>query len=372
MRVLFQSRKTLFSVPGGDTVQLEKTKEFLERLGVHVDISLDLEPETRGYDVVHVFNLMRGQETFLQVRNAKRAGRPVALSTIYGLYSEFDQKARGGVAGIVARTLGPFEFERAKVAARALLNGEVHAGVWQVLLRGYYRTLRSIVRQVDVFLPNSESEMERVRQDFELQDAVHVVVPNAVDVGVFAGASGQHGGITEREGVICVARIEGRKSQLELVRAVRDLPFTLRLVGKAAPNHRRYLEAVQAEAGPNTQLVGPVPHSELAAYYRSARVHALVSWMETPGLASLEAAAMGCNLVVTRKGDTHDYFGDDAFYCEPDDVISIREALLSAYETPVPEALGRRVRDLYTWERAAAKTLEGYRVAAGRSPAEHP
>ena len=96
MKVLFQSRKTLYSAPGGDTTQLLKTKEYLEKLGVEVDISLELEPDLTGYDLVHVFNLMRPQELYLQVRNAKRQHKKVALSTIYGPYAEYEKKARGG------------------------------------------------------------------------------------------------------------------------------------------------------------------------------------------------------------------------------------------------------------------------------------
>ena len=49
MKVLFQSRKTLYSAPGGDTTQLLKTKEYLEKLGVQVDISLELTPDVSSY-----------------------------------------------------------------------------------------------------------------------------------------------------------------------------------------------------------------------------------------------------------------------------------------------------------------------------------
>ena len=72
MNVLFQSRKTLFSAPGGDTTQILKTKEYLEKWGINVDISLDLTPDVSKYDIVHVFNLMRPQELYLQVKNAKK------------------------------------------------------------------------------------------------------------------------------------------------------------------------------------------------------------------------------------------------------------------------------------------------------------
>ena len=55
MKVLFLSRKTLFSVQGGDTVQILKTAEALRRKDVFVDVSTELEPDLRGYDLVHVF-----------------------------------------------------------------------------------------------------------------------------------------------------------------------------------------------------------------------------------------------------------------------------------------------------------------------------
>ena len=50
MKILFQSRKTLFTAPGGDTTQILKTKEYLEKAGCIVDITLELEPDLSGYD----------------------------------------------------------------------------------------------------------------------------------------------------------------------------------------------------------------------------------------------------------------------------------------------------------------------------------
>ena len=45
MKVLMQSRKNFFDLRGGDTVQLEKTKKELEKLGVNVDFSLEFSPD---------------------------------------------------------------------------------------------------------------------------------------------------------------------------------------------------------------------------------------------------------------------------------------------------------------------------------------
>ena len=45
MKILFQSRKTLFTAPGGDTNQIIKTKEYLEKAGCIVHITEELETE---------------------------------------------------------------------------------------------------------------------------------------------------------------------------------------------------------------------------------------------------------------------------------------------------------------------------------------
>ena len=66
MKVLFQTRTNLFDAPGGDMVQMLKTKEFLEKRGVQIDISLDFEPNLEDYDLVHLFNLMEPQDIYLQ------------------------------------------------------------------------------------------------------------------------------------------------------------------------------------------------------------------------------------------------------------------------------------------------------------------
>lgn len=363
MKILFQSRSTLFSVPGGDTIQIMKTAEALRTRGVQVDISTDLEPDLSDYDMVHLFNLMRPQEVYLQASNARRQGRKVALSTVYGHYTEYERQARRGIAGLLARRIRHTRLEYLKVLARAVVNREVNKGTGVLLTRGYRALQEEIIRLSDVFLPNSHSEMERVQNDFPAATSKpHAVVPNAIDARLFDMEKViPRSDMEKYEGcVLSVARIEGRKCQLDIVRAMRDLPWPLVLVGRPAPNHRSYYEQIQKEAGPNVHIRGQVGHDQLPQFYRVARVHCLVSWMETPGLSSLEAGAMGCNLVITEKGDTRDYFGDRAFYCEPGSIPSIRAAIIKAHEAPVDPGLRDLIMHTYTWEIAAQKTYDAY------------
>ncbi|SNB47965.1 glycosyltransferase family 4 protein [Geobacter sp. DSM 9736] len=367
MKVLFQSRKTLFSVPGGDTIQILKTREYLERSGVGVDISTELEPDVSRYDVVHLFNLTRPQEVYLQALNAKRQGKKAVLSTIYVSYAEYEKKARRGLGGLLMKVLAPGQMEYLKVAARAVRNGEMNKGTATLLLRGYRSLQRQILAMTDVLLPNSSSERARVIEDFPAASAKkHIIVPNAVDRELFAPGPATlvpADMVKYRGCVLCVARIEELKNQLNLVRAMKQLPWQLVLIGKPAPNHAYYVEQVRKEAGANVHILGEVEHSRLPRFYRAARVHVLPSWMETTGLSSLEAGAMGCNLVITDKGDTREYFGDRAFYCEPDSVDSISAAIKAAYEAPACSGLMNHISRNLVWDKAVERTLEGYEMA---------
>lgn len=362
MKVLFQSRKTLFTAPGGDTTQILKTKEFLEKLGVEVDISLELEPDLTGYDLVHVFNLMRPQELYLQVRNAKKYGKKVALSTIYGPYEEYEKKARGGILQVMNNQLSITQIEYLKVITRAVLNLEFDRGTAIYLLNGHKRLQRKITRMVDVFLPNSDSEMKRVICNFHLASCYYVVVPNAVDIKKFDYEETVIEPHNERfkDCVLCVARVEGRKNQLNVVKAAKELPYKFVFIGKAGVNSAEYLHSCQQQKTSNCEFLGQIDHDQLAQFYKLCRVHVLASWMETPGLSSLEAGIMHSNIVVTKKGDTEDYFKDMAFYCEPDSVESIRQAIEHAYNTPFIQSLAETIKQNYKWEDTARETLKGY------------
>lgn len=372
MKVLFQSRTNLYTAPGGDLVQMEKTREYLERRGLKVDISLELEPDLEDYDLVHLFNLMEPQDIYLQMQNARRQGKAIVLSTIYGLYTEFERKARGGLFQRVANILSPYQIGYIKALIKHYSEKRMHKGVYKMLFKGYYGMMKEIVDATDVFLPNSDSEMERVAGEFKLANPAYISVPNAIDKEIFDLAAGRQAGkrdYSEYKGcILCAARIEGRKSTLNLVRAVKGSGYKLVLVGKESANQKEYVEQVHKEAGDNVYFLGVLPHNELRELYNVAKVHALVSWMETPGLSSLEAAAMGCNIVVTHKGDTYDYFGDFAYYCEPDNVGSIREAIDKAYTTAVDPGLREKILREYTWEKTAEATIKGYEKALRNEP----
>jgi glycosyltransferase involved in cell wall biosynthesis len=165
--------------------------------------------------------------------------------------------------------------------------------------------------------------------------------------------------------VICVARIEPLKNQLALIRALNNTPFKLLIIGVPAKNHKKYYTACKEAAGNKVTFTGYLSQEQLIPYYERAKVHVLPSWFETTGLSSLEAAAMGCNIVITDKGDTKEYFENYAFYCDPASPESIYEAIRKASVGKYDEGLRNKIFSKYTWQQAANKTLAAYREITG-------
>ena len=86
-------------------------------------------------------------------------------------------------------------------------------------------------------------------------------------------------------------------------------------------------------------------------------VFCLPSLYETPGLAALEAAAVGIPIVITDQGCTKEYFEDNVFFCSPykdDSILSgIENALIKG---SVDDKFIDYIFEFYTWEKAAIKT----------------
>jgi len=164
-----------------------------------------------------------------------------------------------------------------------------------------------------------------------------------------------------KNAVICMGRIESRKNQLNLIRALNNTQYQVYIHGKPSPNNMAYYEQCKLEAAANIHIEGHLGEEMLYTAYANARVHVLPSYFETTGLSSLEAAVMGCNIVVTDRGDTRNYFGTDAWYCEPEDPASIKRAIDEAYNAPYNEKFRERILANYTWRRAAEETLDAYK-----------
>jgi glycosyltransferase involved in cell wall biosynthesis len=354
MNVLFIIRSTLFSNKGGDTIQIVQTAHCLRELGVSVTVVSTLEEIAyEGYDLLHFFNITRPADILSHI---ERSGKPFVVTPIFVDYSEFDRNFRKGPSGFVLGFLGTNGIEFVKTVGRFLLKGE-RIGTVKYLLQGQKRSIKKILHSAKLLLPNSYSEYNRLFGKYGVEKN-YSVIPNAVS-DLFIRAAQD---IPEKIPflVLCVARIEGLKNQLNLIKALNNTRYTLVLIGQPATHQMDYYQACRQTAASNVQFIGYLPQDELLGHYLKAKVHVLPSWFETTGLSSLEGAALGCNIVITDKGDTKEYFGSHAWYCDPSSPDSIRRAVDEAAASGGDGALQKKIVSEYTWAQAAIKTRSAY------------
>lgn len=333
MRVVLQNRVNFRESLAGDSIQLLKTREYLLKTGIEAVIDNRPNLDLSVYDLVHLFNLIPVAETYQYYGNARRQKRRVVLSTVFWDPEEFFQT-----------------------------DGQPDR------LRDWWQKTGSLRREIldgsALILPNSNMELESLRKTFgRLPPAV--VVPNAADRS-FASARPEPfiRKYQWEDFLLTVGRICRRKNQLSLIKAARKLKLPLVIVGPVN-DFQYYLECRRESAGQKVLFIDTLDSAGLASAYAAARVHALVSWYDTPGLVSLEAALAGCVVVTTDRGSAREYFEDKVFYCDPSDPASITQAIDAAWNARKDDGLKERVLAKFTWEKAAEITREAYLTVLG-------
>lgn len=357
LTILFLSRASLFTTRGGDTVQLIKTAEALQSLGVAVDIKLCNEKniDYYRYDLIHFFNIRHPADMLFHIEKSKL---PYVISTIYVDYTKPQDRESNGIKDKFLNLFNINAQEYIKTVGKSILQGEKIISR-DYLWKGHQKSVKGILKNASLLLPNSENEYRRLFDSYGVHKK-YCVVPNAADTAMFNYTVDE---ISKKDKtmVLCVARIELIKNQLNLIKALNDTNFQLYLIGDPAPNHIAYYNECKKAAKSNIHFINAIPQKELAKYYKKASVHILPSWFETTGLSSLEALYCGCNIVVTKYGDTKDYFDPQyCFYCEPDSIISIKKAIEKAAATKVNTQFIDKMMNNCNWNKAAEKTLSAY------------
>lgn len=360
MKVVMITRSTLYTVPGGDTVQIMQTAHYLNGLGLTADIKLSNEQiNYNDYDLLHFFSIIRPADILY---HAKKSARPYIVSTILVDYSVYDKHHRKGIGRIFSQ-LPADTIEYLKTVARWLLRKDILVSM-NYLWKGQRQSILQILKGAAMILPNSQSELDRVVNRYGSAPR-NMIVPNGIDPALF-----KYDPDIKKDNnlVICVARIEGIKNQLNLIKALNNTRFRLLLIGAHAPNQYNYYKECRAIAAKNIEFIAHLPQPELLTYYSKAKVHVLPSWFETTGLSTLEAAAMGCSVVITDKGDTRCYFEDHAFYCDPSSPQSILQTIERASNAPDDVQFRQKILEQYTWQQAVTQTLKAYQAVMAHHP----
>lgn len=346
-KIIFANRKDCFEKRGGDTVQMIKTKELLEKLfPVDIKICLNAQEilEDNETQIVHIFNLETINETNELIEAAKKTGKKVVLSTIhwnfldtyYVKYLEFIGLPPINMPKLIKILLiKTFNiFIMCIPQLRKKFDKFIDKGLY--CTKKYVSLRQKALKNADLLLPNSTEEMNLCALDFNLDmeyiKKKTVVVPNATDFSVDANYSNDTSELQlPKKYVVIAGRIDSTKNQLNVIKALyKNKEIGVVIVGRVQ-NEKTYNKIKKlAEKSKNVYFISQLPQNELVQIYKNAICHVLPSFYDTTGLVNLEALLCGCPIVVSNsKHCPVKYYEFDKYgeICNPYKPKSIKKAI---------------------------------------------
>jgi glycosyltransferase involved in cell wall biosynthesis len=362
LRVLFANHNGRDADGGGGKV-LHETVAGLRALGVDAEITTELNPDVRGFDLVHAFNVWPLETSLPQIRHLAAVRVPVVWEPIFSDLHEFAWAMRAIrlFAELIPDT-DDWQSVGAAIESSTLIVDGMSRWAQNEIVPGYLTAVAEMFATVSHV---SVCSLHEIGMLARVAPGVHTpftVVPHGVSAADFSSASAAD--FTERYGladfILCVGNVEARKNQLMLVEAARELDREIVLIGPNDPADSDYLALCRLRGGARFTYIDWLPRELIASAYKAAAVHVLPSFAEGSALSTMEAAAAGCAIVTSNRGSELEYYGDLAYTCDPLSPSSIRSAIERALRNPQGEQLAAHMR-AFTWAHTAETTLGAYR-----------
>ncbi len=371
MKVLFVSRRGIFSAQGGEQVQVRATAAALLPLGVEADIVPDLPEDHSAYDLVHFFGLDQDHiDKLRRVSGPRKVLTPVFWDRCQQFGQEWDRQPRSRIARRLSKWRRNLRRRPERTARRRGMNDFLAAESATLRERSDYNwaAFQEVIDEIDFFLPNSAMEMDSLLRSFVFETPPrYSIVHNAIDTATIDEQSDffQRRLKLDRF-LLCSAGLDPRKNQYNLVRALADADLPIVLAGQVRDEtYAHSVTTLARERGVDLRVLGHLSHPDLNSLYAQATAHVLPSYHETPGISNLEAIAHGCPNVSTKIGGLEEYVGRYSLYCNPYSVDHIRRQVLRAMEMPRNPEAAAFVRERFTWDHTAHETAAAYREALG-------
>lgn len=324
-------------VDGGVATQALRTFEETSKLGV----SLEQYDPWKSYDweeiaAVHIF--CANLESYNITKAVYEKGIPLIVSSVF-----FSAHSNALI--------------RAELLCSKLIQRVLSGN------RTSFDYLKEICTMADIVLPNTTDEKEKLINAIGIPANKITVIPNGVD-NRFAHATAEQ--FKEKykssDYILTVANLGyQRKNALNIIKALQNISHPAFIIGPYFDTPYGRACKKELEKAPHIQWIGPLHNSSplLASAFAGAKVFALPSLFETPGIASMEAALTGTTIVTTPYGGTKEYFGEHALYAEPKSIQDIHRAITEAL-CKEPSSLTHHIQKNFLWEKIAEKMRDIY------------
>ncbi|RHO62155.1 glycosyltransferase [Tannerella sp. AM09-19] len=220
-------------------------------------------------------------------------------------------------------------------------------GSKKLRLTNHYHSLRQVKHLFKKFLVRSEFERTFLYKGFGIEKDKCKIVPLSYNVAPNAKK-------WEKEpfclhiSLLC----DKRKNVKRLIDASVKYGFKLVLCGVLRSINEQNLLNSWIRDKKNICYMGYVSYEKMMELYTRARVFALPSTYEGVGIVALDAATMGCDIVITELGGPKEYYRGLAKVVNPYDVDAIGKAVLTFLngETFQPQ-LSQYIKTTYSIER---------------------
>ena len=345
-KIIYLVRKDFYTQFGGDTTQVLKTKQFIEK---NNDISIDVinEAETllkiNDYDILHIWGINASPLLNEIIENAKQNNKIVIISSIYWNVTDSLFIKYFIIPILQFKIFAFLEFfatffiKYVQYFIASLFFKDKLCYIPHCKEFNNYRIFS--IKNANIIIPNSDEEgkllCENIDLNYENFKYKFKTVPNAVDI---------------------------EKLNKKSLSKDKHIP----IVFAGAIRNEKYFNALKklAQKRGNVYFTGKIEEEQLYDLFKRAKVHILPSFRESPGLATLEALMCGCQIVVSNeKYCPIKYYQFDkyGFVCNPYDINSIKNAILEAYNNPKDIKLPEEYFDFYSYENAAEMTYNVYR-----------
>ncbi|WP_157647039.1 glycosyltransferase [Actinomycetospora chiangmaiensis] len=324
---------------GGDVQQAYRYRDLLEDRGYRVEVSIGTPKLESG--ICHLFNVDRPSELIRSVRAC--AGRPYVISPIHHLRRHLEQfrLKREGLLGRIERRTPTWLSDAGKDLLRAR----------RMPVQAFDSNVRSVLEGASSVQVLARGEANWLSEDYGYDGPVSVI-PNGIDL--YSGP---------REGkdlydIVVVGRIELRKNQLAVARALQDSEYRALFLGRPNTANAAYVTQFVDLVGKssNMEWIPGVASEEVGKLLRKSTVSVSASYFEVLSLADLEAASAGCRVVASQHGNTVEYLGEGATYIDPTAVEqTLGESIRLSLSRPAPNVSG-----LPSWESVGNMLAEIY------------
>ncbi len=337
MKVGFVAPLSIAAVNGGVRTQALKTAEHFDKNEVHVSY-INPWQEELDVDLIHVFSA--GPETLAIIQKASDLGIKIVLSPVF-----FSNRS----AATISKTL-----KAEKVI------GKIGSGV-----RSDFGIKKEACEIANKVLPNTSEELDLIVNGLGIVPEKVTVIPNGVE-NRFASASADifFEKYDIKDFVLFVGQAGApRKNVIKLLEAAPGINSDIVIIGSFYDDQYGQKCKRIAELSKNVTLIDSLDHESdlLASAYAACNTFILPSMYETPGIAAMEAALAGANIVITQHGGTKDYFKTMAEYIDPRSVDSITKAINSSLIKPKSNVLKEHILDNYTWDKVSEMTFNIYK-----------